>query len=218
MKTGFALLSFALLAPLASFSSACLTSYVKPPDGQPAGNGSAAPQVGSIPEMDEKDMAAIAVLLGCTKSMEGFFCRALVAFPGGEKPTGHPQEVSFAGASALIPAPGSPDDGKPVAYEASYFVLSDASARYGTLLPTTAEERASTRELFLAVTKGEPLPSDNSSVQYAKTIKGAFPASPTERSLAWNGKTKGYVRMTKMGLVAIEVADGLIAVGVFPTK
>jgi hypothetical protein len=194
-------------------SSACVTSYVKPPDGAPPSTATAQPE-----EMDDADMAAIGNLLGCTPKSEKFFCRAMVAFAGGSKPTGHPTAVALAGASAIIPSPDSPDAGQPVAYETSYLVLANEGVRYGTVLPTTDEERASAKALFVAVTGGQAIPTENSTAVYARTRKGTNPAQATGLSLFWSQPTKGFARQTSMGIVVIERAPGMLAVGVFPAQ
>jgi hypothetical protein len=202
-----------LFVAAALLPSACVTSSVQPPPDQIAH----APE-SQAEEMDDADMAAIGNLLGCTPKSTKFFCRAMMAFAGGSRPTGHPAAVALAGASAIIPSPDSPDAGQPVAYETSYLVLANDGVRYGTVLPTTDEERASAKELFVAVTGEQPIPTDNATAVYARTRKGTNPAQATALSLFWSKPTKGFARQTSMGIVVIERAPGMLAVGVFPTQ
>ena len=197
----------------ALLTSACLTSYVGPPPGPKKPSSAVAPT-----EMDPAAVAGVGVLLGCAPDSQEFFCRATAAFAVGVKPSGHSIPTAMAGVSALVPLPDSPNAG-PVAYETSYLVLADDGVRYGTVLPSNDEERASAKALFLAVTGGEPVPVENPSAQFARSRKGTNPAQATQRSLTWSSPTMGYARQTPMGIVVIEAAPGgIFAIGVFPPQ
>lgn len=168
-------------------------------------------------DLDELVMARVAVRLGCNEKLEGFFCQAVLAFASGAPPRGRSTAIAMAGASAVVPGPRSPEAGKPPRFEASYLVLADDGARFGTILPTNDAEKASAKALLLAVVKGEAIPPDSTAGTFGRSRTGTKPARVTGSSLSWSNTTRGFARETKMGIVVVEFAEELIIVGVFPS-
>jgi hypothetical protein len=124
--------------------------------------------------------------------------------------------VSLPGAVAVIPAPGSPDAGKPPILGGAYLVLADGGARFQILLPSNDDERRASKALVQAIAAGQPLPEDNLTVKYARSRTGARPVTQVGRSLSWSTDVRGFLRETSMGLVVVERGPSVILVGVFP--
>ena len=167
-----------------------------------------------VGEPSNEDLAMLRLRLDCEKT-DSSICRGLAGFASARPPAGRPEPVSLVGVSAIFALPGSPDEGKPPVYEASYLVLSDEGARYGTVKPTNDVERADTLSIVRAILSGQPVP-DNGAVTFARSRTEIKPATKTSKSLKWNRDTKGFVRETKQGVVVIESTAHVLIVGFFP--
>jgi hypothetical protein len=181
----------------------------------------AAPSVPSAPvdaDIRDADLADVRARIGCGAKPDDVFCRALAAFAEGRLPAARPALVSLPGATMLVPAAGTPDQGKPPVLLASFLVLDGIGVRFQTILPSNDDERRDSLALVRAVAQGQPLPpAGNLAVDYARSRKQAKPAAPAGRSLRWARDTRGFVRETSVGIVVVEHAPGLTFVGLFPS-
>jgi hypothetical protein len=175
----------------------------------------AAPPPAPLTEIGEAELASVGQLLHCSEEAGSFYCRALVAFGKGTRPSWSPQPTGLAGASVVLPGPGSPYYGK-VAIETSYLVVGTDAALCGSLRPDNEEEKQQAEALLRAVLEEKPLP-DNGAVQEAHRLTKTRPAKMTERSLSWQHDNIGFARVTPMGLVVLERVEGSSwIVGVYP--
>jgi hypothetical protein len=170
-------------------------------------------------DVTSNELDLVAISLGCAEQQGGrnaFFCRALAAFDKGRTPAARAQPTGMAGASVIVPAPGSSHFGKSVT-EASFLVLGERAATCGTLSAENEEERRAAQALVRAVTAGERLPAENPAVKAAREMTRTRPAELAERSLTWSAETHGFVRETEMGVIVLEQVEGPAWVlGVFP--
>jgi hypothetical protein len=172
----------------------------------------------SAGDISETDLADVRRRLGCNDKADELFCRALTAFGAGRLPAQRPALISLPGAAMVVPAAGTPDEGKPPVLLACFLVLDGGGVRFQTILPSNDDEKRDSLALVRAVAQGQPLPgAGNLALDYVRSRKGAKPAAPAGRSLRWARDTKGFVRETSMGMVVVEHAPGLTYVGFFPT-
>ncbi len=177
----------------------------------------AAPDAAASGDVTEEDLGPLRQRAGCAAASDSLVCRALVAFAAGHRPSAPASPISMPGAVAVIPAPGSAEDGQPPIYGGAYLILAKGAARFQILLPSNAAEREASNALVAAITAGQPLPADNATVVYARARTGGTrSATDVGQSVTWSGESTGFLRETTMGLVVVERSPSVIMVAVFP--
>lgn len=164
-------------------------------------------------DLSAADLQKLKASVDC--KAQAFFCKALERFGKGKPVKATDATRTLGGATLIV-------SGDRVSEEASYLVLSQDGALYGTVKPTNAEEEGQVKEFLAYVRSGKPTPGSEALMGYVRSL-GSKKLQPTQsvgRSTAYVSHNHVLVREEGDALLVIEYAPGVPAffVGVFPKR
>lgn len=164
-------------------------------------------------DLSAADLQKLKAAVDC--KAQAFFCKALERFGKGNPVKATDATRTLGGATLNV-------SGDRVSEEASYLVLSNEGALYGTVKATNAEEEGQVKEFLAYVRSGKPTPGSEALMGYVRSL-GSKKLQPTQsvgRSTGYVSKNHVLVREEGDSLLVIEYEPGVPAffVGVFPKR